>query len=185
MPTGDFGPRLQATTAYLSGRLGMSQRDITETFDTLFHTEIGLGSVPALETTVCVALEQPVTEAHSYVQQQPAANLDETGWREQSKRAWLWVAAGPLVSVFFVLATRGAQGARRLLGETFHGIVGSDRWSAYNWLALRNGNCVGRISNGTFKNWSNAAGNRNASAKRSSPKSSHCFGSGTAFGTAH
>ncbi len=29
---------------------------------------------------------------------------------------------------------RGGQVAKEMLGETFSGIVGSDRWSAYNWL---------------------------------------------------
>jgi IS1 family transposase len=134
MPPGNFGPRLQATTGYLSGRMGMSQRDVTETMEAVFHTDIGLGSIPALETVVSEALAQPVADAQLYVQRQAAANVDETGWREQAKRAWLWVAATPLVSVFLVLTTRGAKGAHQLLGETFRGIVGSDRWSAYNWL---------------------------------------------------
>ncbi len=134
MPPGDFGPRFQATTGYLSGRMGMSQRDITETMATVFHTDIGLGSIPTLETVVSEALAQPVADAQLYVQHQAAANVDETGWREQAKRAWLWVAATPWVSVFLVLTTRGAKGAHQLLGETFRGIVGSDRWSAYNWL---------------------------------------------------
>jgi transposase len=134
LPTGRFGPRLQATTGYLSGRLGLSQRDIAETLDTLFHAELSLGSVPAQEAAVSAALAQPVAEAQTYVQQQPAANLDETGWREQSQRAWLWVAATPLVAVFLLLTTRSAQGAKQLLGGAFAGVVGSDRWSAYNWL---------------------------------------------------
>ena len=134
MPPGDFGPRIQATTGYLSGRMGMSQRDITETMAAVFHTDLSLGSIPTLETVVSDALAQPVADAQTYVQHQAAANLDETGWREQAKRAWLWVAATPLVSVFLVLTTRSAKGARQLLGETFRGIVGSDRWSAYNWL---------------------------------------------------
>jgi len=137
MPAGDFGPRLQATTGYLSGRLGLSQRDIQETLETLFHTDLSLGSVPALEMAVSDALAQPVEDAQTYVQQQPVANVDETGWHEHAKRAWLWVAATPLVCVFLLLATRGAQGLRQLLGEAFQGIVGSDRWSAYNWLAPR------------------------------------------------
>ncbi len=37
--------------------------------------------------------------------------------------------------MFLVLTTRGAQGVMQLLGEAFRGIVGSDRWSAYNGLA--------------------------------------------------
>jgi transposase len=134
LPTGSFGPRLQATTGYLSGRLGLSQRDIEETIATLFHANLSLGSVPAQEAAVSAALAQPVTEAQTYVQQQPAANLDETGWPQQAQRAWLWVAATPLVAVFLLLTTRSAQGAKQLLGAAFAGVVGSDRWSAYNWL---------------------------------------------------
>lgn len=134
MPIGNFGPRLQATTGYLSGRMGMSQRDIQETLHTLFHAELSLGSVSTQEAAVSAALAQPIREAQTYVQQQPATNVDETGWHEQSKRAWLWVCATPLVAVFLVLTTRSARGVKQLLGEAFHGIVGSDRWSAYNWL---------------------------------------------------
>jgi len=89
MPPGDFGPRLQATTSYLSGRLGLSQRDIEEACETLFHTELSLGSILAQEVAVSAALARPVATAQTYVQQQPAANVDETGWHEQSHRAWL------------------------------------------------------------------------------------------------
>jgi transposase len=39
------------------------------------------------------------------------------------------------VAIFLVLATRGAKGAQQLLGAAYPGIVGSDRWSGYNWLA--------------------------------------------------
>lgn len=134
MPPGGFGPRLQATVGYLTGRLGVSQRDTEEVLETVFHTELGLGSIPALEQAVSEALAQPVAEAQAYVQSQPVANVDETGWRERTRRAWLWISATPLVTVFLVLATRGAAGAKRLLGEAFQGIVGSDRWSAYSWL---------------------------------------------------
>ena len=111
MPAGDFGPRLQASTAYLTGRLGLSQRDAAEALETLYHTDVGLGSIPSLEQAVSTALEQPVNEAQTYVQQQPVANVDETGWRQQSKRAWLWLAAAPRVAVFLVLPTRGARTA--------------------------------------------------------------------------
>jgi len=49
MPPGSFGERLQATVGYLSGRFGISQRDIEEALETIFHVEIGLGSIPAQE----------------------------------------------------------------------------------------------------------------------------------------
>jgi transposase len=55
MPRGGFGPRTQATVAYLAGRLGVSQRDVAELLQTLFHLEVSLGSVAALEQQVSAA----------------------------------------------------------------------------------------------------------------------------------
>jgi len=134
MPGGSFGPRTQAMIGYLGGRFGMSDRDVQELMQVAFHTDISLGSVPAQEQRVSAALAPSVEEARAYVRQQPYANVDETGWRQMDQRAWLWVAATSLVTVFIVVGTRSAAGVKRLLGESFAGIVGSDRWSAYHWL---------------------------------------------------
>src|SRR5437660_1105507 len=134
MPSGGFGPRTQATVAYLAGRLGISQRDVAELLHVLFHCDISLGSVAALEQQVSAAVAAPVAEAEAYVQRQPVVNADETGWREGRQRMWLWTAVTPLVTLFLVLATRGRAGAQALLGATFAGIVGSDRWSGYTWV---------------------------------------------------
>ncbi|MGH9207505.1 MAG: IS66 family transposase [Acidimicrobiales bacterium] len=134
MPQGCFGPRAQATVAYLTGRQGISQRDAQEALRTLFHLEVSLGSIAALEQQVSAAVAAPVDVAHTYVQTQHLVNVDETGWREGTTRLWLWVGVTTLVSVFLLRATRGSQGAKDLLGATFRGIVGSDRWSAYTWV---------------------------------------------------
>jgi hypothetical protein len=135
MPSGSFGPRLQGTVGYLAGRSGASHRDVEEVMDTLFHTNVSLGSVAALEQDVSAALAQPVAAAQTYVHAQPAVNADETSWRQGTMRHWLWLAATPWVAIFQVLATRGTQGAKQLLGDTYRGIVGSDRWVGYNWIA--------------------------------------------------
>jgi len=134
MPRGGFGPRTQATVAYLAGRLGISQRDVAELLAVLFHLDLSLGGVAALEQQVSAAVATPVAEAQAYVQQQPAVNADETGWHEGQQRMGLWTAVTPLVTVSLVLATRGRTGAQTLRGATFAGIVGSDRWSGYTWV---------------------------------------------------
>jgi hypothetical protein len=134
MPAGSFGPRLQATVGYLTGRIGVSHREVEEVLHTVFHTDFSLGSVPAQEDQVSAALAEPVQTAQSYVQDQPVQNVDETSWREKTKRAWLWINTTPLVTFFLVIATRGAKGAQQMLGTVVKSIVGSDRWSGYNWL---------------------------------------------------
>ena len=83
------------------------------------------------------AVAAPVEEARTYVHEQAVAHLDETSWRQGGKRAWLWVAVTSLVTVFVVRLSRGGQVARELLGETFSGILVTDRYSAYNWYPVR------------------------------------------------
>ena len=86
MPTGSFGPRVQATVGYLTGRIGASQREVQDILATLCQTEVSVGSVGALEQAVSAALATPVAEAATYVQRQPVRNADETSWREKTKR---------------------------------------------------------------------------------------------------
>jgi transposase len=134
MPTGSFGPRVQATVAYLTGRFGTSQRDVQEILQTIFHTDLSLGSIPAQEDQMSAALAEPVQAVQTYVQQQPVQNVDETSWQEKTKRTWLWINTTPLVTLFLLLGTRGAKGAQRILGPVVKSIVGSDRWSGYTWI---------------------------------------------------
>jgi transposase len=78
-----------------------------------------------------------VEEAQTNVREQAVAHLDETSWRQAGKRAWLWVAVTSWVTVFVVRMARSGLVARELLGETFAGILVTDRYSAYNWYPVR------------------------------------------------
>jgi transposase len=136
MPRGDFGPRVAGTVAVLRGRLGLSQRETQEALGLLCGLTVGLGSIGTLQEAVSAALAAPVAAAQAYVQEQPVANADETRWREQAKRCWLWVATTALVTVFLVRHSRSSAMAKELLGSDFAGIVGSDRYSGYAYLAV-------------------------------------------------
>src|SRR5262249_20969187 len=100
MPTGSFGPRLQATGGYWAGRIGVSQREVQDILATLYQTEVSVGGIGALEQAVSTALATPVQDAAQYVQRQPVRNADETSWREKGKRRWLWISVTPLVTIF-------------------------------------------------------------------------------------
>jgi transposase len=134
VPQGNFGPRFQAMAALLSGRYHLTKRETQGIMADFFQAELALGSVPKLEQRTSQAIAQPVAEARTYVQTQPAVHQDETGWKEGLGKAWLWVAATPLVTVFLVAKHRSADVAKQILGPHFTGILVTDRWSAYNWL---------------------------------------------------
>jgi transposase len=133
VPTGCFGPRVQAMTALCTGAYHLSKRTTQRVMADLFRLPLSVGTIANLEHATVQALAVPVAEARSYVQQQPAAYLDETGWREGQPRAWLWTAVTASVTVFVVRLSRSSKVARELLGERFWGWLVTDRWSAYTW----------------------------------------------------
>jgi hypothetical protein len=95
---------------------------------------VSVGGIGALEQAVSTALATPVKEAERYVQRQPVRNADETSWPEKGKRRWLWISVTPLVTIFRLLKTRGAAGAKGLLGEVVWGIIGTDHYAGYHWI---------------------------------------------------
>ena len=137
VPTGAFGPRLQAVIALFTGCYRVSKRTALSALGDLFGATLSLGSVSASEQVLSQALEAPVAEAREYVERQAVVHADETSWPEHGKRAWLWIAAAPLVVTFLIHAKRGAVAARALLGA-FAGILVTDRWSAYQGWSLKN-----------------------------------------------
>ena len=132
---GSFGARLQATIAYLTGRLGLSHRDCIEALSVLHGAEVSLGSVSALQRQVSHALAAPVETAREFVRNQAVNNVDETGWHEQSKLNWLWVNATGQVTTFRVAAKRDAVTARQVIGQAKTSIITTDRYLGYSWLA--------------------------------------------------
>jgi transposase len=133
VPTGGFGPRFQATAALCTGAYHLSKRTTQALLADLFGVEVGLGTIANLEQATTQAVAEPLAEARAYVQTQPAAYVDETGWREGSQRAWLWTAVTEWVTVVVVRRSRSAKVAQELLGEGFWGWLVTDRWSAYSW----------------------------------------------------
>jgi transposase len=128
--TSCFGPRLQAVVAICSGVYRLTKRTVVSMLGDLFDVEMALGSVTTCEQRTSEVLAAPVQEARHYVEKQPVAYADETGWREARKRAWIWVAVTHWVTVFLVHPRRNAGAAQQLLGQ-FKGVLVSDRWSAY------------------------------------------------------
>lgn len=137
VPPGSFGARLQATIAYLTGRLGMSHRDSVEAVSVLHGVEMSLGSVSAIQRQVSTALAVPVQTAHKFVQSQAVNHVDETSWCESTKTHWLWLNATKDVSVFRITPRRDAATAREVIGRAKKSVITTDRYPGYSWLATK------------------------------------------------
>src|SRR2546421_8095933 len=137
VPSGTYGPRVQATVALCTGSYRLSKRTTQQAMSEVFGVPMSVGTISQLEQATTAVLDAPVEEARTYVHEQAVAHLDETSWRQGGKRAWLWVAVTSWVTVFVVRMSRGGPVARALWGETFAGLLVTDRSSAYNWYPVR------------------------------------------------
>lgn len=55
---------------------------------------------------------------------------EETGWRVEAHKQWLWAFVGDQVTVYLI-AGRGYEDAQRILGEEFSGVLARDGWAPY------------------------------------------------------
>jgi transposase len=131
-----LGSRLTAALAYLSGARHDSKRGVEEVAEALFGLPVALGTVAAAEREVSAALADAHAQAVAAVRSAPVKHVDETGWKRAGRLCWLWAGVTQAVACFRVHARRGLDGLRALLGDDPAGVVVSDRWCAYNRLAV-------------------------------------------------
>lgn len=131
------GPRLLATIGTFTGGYRLSKRLVQSLLQDMFDIELSTGVISESEAVLAAALAPAVRQAQDHVRQAPVVFADETGHREQGVAGWLWVAIAGPVSVFLARTSRSAEVARELLGAAFAGVLVSDRYAAYGWVAAQ------------------------------------------------
>ena len=133
VPQGHFGPRLMALVAILSGAYRLGKRPLQQLLQDLCGLRISTGMICKLQARMREVLNRPVEQLTGAIGGS-AVNMDETGWRENRRRVWLWVAVTPVVTVFKIAATRGSKVVSELLGKRVDQVVICDRAKAYRHL---------------------------------------------------
>jgi transposase len=130
---GAFGPRLSAMVGLLSGVYRLGKRPVRQLLADLFGLSISTGMICKLQRRAAMVLTPAYDELCRSVRTQDV-HLDETGWREDKNRAWLWTVVAPRVTVFHIARSRGRAVVVQLLGAAFPKVVTCDRWKAYGHL---------------------------------------------------
>jgi len=128
---GHFGPQLAALIAYLTVVCRMPRRVVEALLAQVLGIEISLGSTQKCWEEASQAVAAPCQELERQLRHEPVLNADETGWRTNGDKRFLWVFVAARYVVYTVAATRGSEVLIRLLGAVFQGILCSDRFSAY------------------------------------------------------
>lgn len=133
VPRGNFGPRLQAFASVASGYYRLPKRMVKALLADAFGIELSVGSISKLEKKTSAVLSHPAAEVHDYVRQAAVTHADETGWKENKHKAWLWLAGTAQAAVALIRPTRSMEAAKELLGD-FQGCMVSDRYSSYGFI---------------------------------------------------
>ncbi len=128
---GHFGPQLTALIAYLTVVCRLPRRLVEAMLADVLGIEISLGSTQKAWEEVSQAVAQPVGQLQEQLPNQTRFNVDETGWRTNGDKRWIWVLVASQFAFYIVAAHRNTEVLVSLLGTIFRGILCSDRLPVY------------------------------------------------------
>jgi transposase len=128
---GQFGPQLTALIAYLTVVCRMPRLVVQRFLAGALQIPISLGSTQAAWEEASAALAAPYAELEAALPQEPVVNADETGHRTNGDKRWLWAFVARTFVVYRIALSRGADVLQTVLGDTFAGVLGSDRLPSY------------------------------------------------------
>jgi transposase len=128
---GQFGPQLTALIAYWTVVCRLPRRLVEAMLADVLGIEISLGSTQKAWEEVSQAVAEPVAQLQEQLPQQAVVNADETGWRTNGDKRWIWALVASHFVFYTVAAHRNTEVLVSLLGAVFRGILCSDRYPVY------------------------------------------------------
>jgi transposase len=132
---GRMGVKLTSVIAYLRTVMRLPVRQIQSYLATLHGLKISSGEIVELLHRAKGHLEPLVAALKQEIRASPAVQADETGWREDGKNGYIWSVNTPSVRYYEYHHSRGSEVVKRLLGERFEGVLGSDFFASSNGYA--------------------------------------------------
>ena len=132
-----FAPRLQALIAYMKGSLHASYTGLEEFCREVLDINVARSHLCNTIARVSDALVRPYQELAEHIPTEPVLHIDESGWKDQGLKYWIWVFCTSMVSFFCIAKSRGSKVLEEILGKAYSGTIVSDFFSAYVKYANR------------------------------------------------
>src|SRR5436309_8534778 len=124
---GNFGPHLTALIAYWTVVCRVPRRLVEAMLADVLGLEISLGSTQKAWEEVSQAVAQPCQQLQEQLPREAVRNVDETGWRSNGDKRWIWTFVAKQFVFYAVASTRSAAVLVALRGTVFRGILCGDR----------------------------------------------------------
>jgi transposase len=130
-----LGPRAVALATQLNKELGLSPAK-TAAMLGQFGIEVTPGGIVGAIARAARSLGPTYGALVEGVRASGVVAPDETGWRVDACKAWLWAFVGDGVTVYLIAAGRGYELAASVLGADFAGVLERDGWAPYRRFEL-------------------------------------------------
>ena len=109
IPNQPMGPRLLSLFGYMKAAMGVSISELREFSSEVLHLKVSDSTVQSAIFRVSDALLPAYQELGQATPEQSALNIDETGWKENGKRQWVWLFCNQLIAYFVISKSRACQ----------------------------------------------------------------------------
>ena len=118
-----FAPRLQALIAYMKGSLHASYSGLEEFCREVLDINVARSYLCNTIARVNDALARPYQELAEHIPTEPVLHIDESGWKDQGLKYWIWVFCTSMVSFFCIAKSRGSMVLEEVLGKAYSGTI--------------------------------------------------------------
>jgi len=136
-----YGPNLHASVAYWKFGLGLTLGKIRTLLVAQYGLEISTGVLSGMLTRTSRWLEDAYEDIKTSLADQTHLHADETGWRQDGRNFWLWSFTNDYLSFYSIDKSRSQAVVRRILGETFDGVLITDFYGGYNAIECAKQKC--------------------------------------------
>ena len=140
-----YGPRFHAQVSYWKYGLGLTLLKIQKLLKEQYTLEISTGQLSEILTRAAKSFGDGYDDLKTSLREQSHLHVDETGWREDGKNAWLWSFSNQDLSVYVIDPTRSQSVVEEVLGAVFAGVLCSDFYGAYHQIQADKQKCWAHI----------------------------------------
>jgi transposase len=134
-PPVSIGPNLITLLTIMRERMGVTYRKLSVFSSETLQIPLSPTGVMDIINRVCVKLEPIYKGIEIALRIQAVLFADETGWRMDGARWYLWCFCNRFLVYFHPDPSRGSKVPKAILGTDYPGILHADFYAAYNFLA--------------------------------------------------
>lgn len=142
VPKGYLGANVLIHAAILKYHHCLPYRKICELLEDMMGLRVSPGGISQALVRISQWLDVEKDQVLEAIRGSPQVHADETGWRLDGKKSWVWAFVNKRLAYYHVDRSRGRKVVKEILGEEFDGTLISDFYSVYLKLPYRMQKCL-------------------------------------------